>query len=298
MDFLLNLLVSGLVVGSVYALIAMGFAVIYRATGMLNFAQGEVMMLAAYVAYMLAGWAPLGAVEDSPAALWLVVPGTLALAMLAGVALEFAFIRPMAGESLFAKVMATIALAVMIRAVIVLAWGNEPQMMPRLLGNALLRIGPVALYTAQVAVLLALALTCAATWALFARSRAGLAMRATANDESAALLMGIDVKRVYTLAWALAALYAGLAGLACAFLFSVEPAMSSLGLRAFPATILGGLDSVLGGALGGLVIGVLENLAGGYLGRGMKDIVGFLLIIVVLMVKPYGLFGTRRIERV
>ncbi|MCW5611771.1 MAG: branched-chain amino acid ABC transporter permease [Rubrivivax sp.] len=297
MDFLLNLLVSGLVVGSVYALIAMGFAVIYRATGMLNFAQGEVMMLAAYVAYMLASWAPQG-LPGAAGGLWLVVPGTLALTILAGVALEFLFIRPMAGESLFAKVMVTIALAGMIRAAIVLAWGNEPQLMPRLMGNALVRLGPVALYTAQVVVLLALAVTCTATWVMFARSRAGLAMRATANDESAALLMGIDIKRVYALAWALAALYAGLAGMACAFLFNVEPAMASLGLRAFPATILGGLDSVLGGALGGMIIGVLENLAGGYLGRGMKDIVGFLLIIAVLMVRPYGMFGTKRIERV
>ncbi|HNT38189.1 MAG TPA: branched-chain amino acid ABC transporter permease [Rubrivivax sp.] len=298
MDFLFNLLVSGLVVGGVYGLIAMGFAVIYRATGMLNFAQGELMMLAAYIAYALATWMPAGPQGPDAGALWLVVPGTLAAAMVAAVLLEALFIRPMAGESMFAKVMVTIALAVMIRAGIVLAWGNEPQLMPRLLGNALIRLGPVALYTPQVVVLLALALTSAATWALFARSRAGLAMRATANDESAALLMGIDVRRVYTLAWALAALYAGLAGLACAFLFSVDPTVYSLGLRSFPATILGGLDSVLGGALGGLVIGVLENLAGGYLGRGMKDIVGFLLIIVVLMVKPYGLFGTRRIERV
>ena len=298
MDFVLNLLVSGLVVGSVYGLIAMGFAVIYRATGMLNFAQGELMMLAAYIAYALAAWGPGGLEQASPAALWLVVPGTLALSMLTAVLLEYLFIRPMAGESMFAKVMVTIALAVMIRAAIVLAWGNEPMAMPRLLGQALLQFGPVALYSAQALVLLAMAATCAATWLLFARSRTGLAMRATANDESAALLMGIDVKRVYSTAWALSALYAGLAGLACAFLFNVEPAMSGQGLRAFPATILGGLDAVLGGAFGGLAIGMLENLAGGFLGRGMKDIVGFLLIIVVLMVKPYGLFGTRRIERV
>ena len=227
MDFVLNLLVSGLVVGSVYGLIAMGFAVIYRATGMLNFAQGELMMLAAYIAYALAAWGPGGLDQASPAALWWVVPGTLALSVLAAVLLEYLFIRPMAGESMFAKVMVTIALAVMIRAAIVLAWGNEPMAMPRLLGQALLQLGPVALYSAQALVLLAMAATCVATWLLFARSRTGLAMRATANDESAALLMGIDVKRVYSTAWALSALYAGLAGLACAFLFNVEPAMSA-----------------------------------------------------------------------
>ena len=135
-------------------------------------------------------------------------------------------------------------------------------------------------------------------WLFFRRARVGIAMRATSNNETTALLMGINVKRISAIAWALAAVFAAFAGLAFCLMFSLEPEISQMGLRGFPATILGGLDSVVGGAFGGLVIGIAENLAGGYLGRGLKEIAGFVLIIVVLMVKPYGLFGQREIERV
>jgi len=290
MDTWLSLTAGGLVVGSVYALVAMGFAVVYRATGLLNFAQGDMMLLVAYSAYSVASTLQAGFAAT------LVV--SLVTGLLTGLVLEFLFIRPMAGESVFAKVMVTIALAVIIRAAVVLAYGAEPVAAPRVLGMAILRIGPVALYPSHIASLSLLVLCCACTWVLFNRTRLGVQMRAAACDEGAALLAGISVRRVHALAWALAGLYAGLAGLCCALLFNLDPTLSALSLRAFPAAILGGLDSVLGGALGGLVIGLLESYAGGYLGRGMKDVVGFVLIIVILMAKPYGLFGTRRIERV
>lgn len=290
MNMFLNLVAGGLVVGAVYGLIAMGFAIIYRATGMLNFAQGEVMLLVAYVAYSMG--------STVQASLPVLLGMSVLTGVVAGVSIELLFIRPMAGESLFSKVMVTIALAIIIRALVVLIWGNEPVAMPKVLGMALFSIGPIALYTSQLVALLALLLTTFATWLMFARSRAGINMRAAANDEPAALLMGINVRRVHATAWAISGFYAALAGLACALLFNVEPAMSHLALRAFPAAILGGLDSVLGAALGGVIIGVLESFAGGYMGRGMKDIIGFLMIIVILMIKPYGLFGTRKIERV
>ena len=132
----------------------------------------------------------------------------------------------------------------------------------------------------------------------FSRSRLGIAMRATSDNETTALLMGIDVRRISGIAWALAAVFAAFAGLSFCLMFSLEPEISQMGLRGFPATILGGLDSVIGGAFGGLIIGVAENLAGGYLGRGLKEIAGFVLIVLVLMVRPYGLFGQREIERV
>lgn len=290
MDTFLNLTAGGMVVGSVYALVAMGFASIYRATGVLNFAQGDLMLLVAYCAYSVASTAHGSFV--------MVLFASIATGLVVGVLLEFLFIRPMAGESLFSKVMVTIALAIIIRAAVVMIFGAEPLAVPRMLGTAILRVGAVALYPAQLAVLVLLLASSIATSLLFNRSRLGVEMRAAACDESAALLSGISVRRVHAIAWALAGVYAALAGLCCALLFNLDPTVSALSLRAFPAAILGGLDSVLGGALGGLVIGVLESYAGGYLGRGMKDVVGFLLIIVILMIKPYGLFGTRRIERV
>ncbi|MBO9514016.1 MAG: branched-chain amino acid ABC transporter permease [Variovorax sp.] len=290
MNYFLNLITSGLVIGTLYGLVAMGFAIVYRATGMVNFAQGEVMMLIAYISFSLAtipgiGFGPL-------------LVGVLAVAVLLGLAIERVFIRPMLGEPMFSRVMVTIGLAVVIRSLVILVWGVEPTAFPRPFGNAVIRFAGLALYPGQIFALVSLAVLCVLMWLFFSRSRIGIAMRATSSNETTALLMGIDVKRISGIAWALSAVFAAFAGLAFCLMFSLEPEISQMGLRGFPATILGGLDSVIGGAFGGLVIGVVENLAGGYLGRGLKEIAGFVLIIVVLMVKPYGLFGQREIERV
>lgn len=290
MNYFLNLVTSGLVIGALYGLVAMGFAIVYRATGMVNFAQGEVMMLIAYISFSLAtipgiGFGPL-------------LAAVLAVSVLLGLAIERVFIRPMLGEPMFSRVMVTIGLAVVIRSTVILIWGVEPTAFPRPFGNLVIRFAGLALYPGQIFVLVSLAVLCGLMWLFFSRSRIGIAMRATSNNETTALLMGINVKRISAIAWALSAVFAAFAGLAFCLMFSLEPEISQMGLRGFPATILGGLDSVVGGAFGGLVIGVVENLAGGYLGRGLKEIAGFVLIIVVLMVKPYGLFGQREIERV
>jgi branched-chain amino acid transport system permease protein len=286
----MNLVMSGLVIGSLYGLIAMGFAIVYRATGMVNFAQGEIMMLIAYISYNLAQVPGAGFIG--------LVAGVIPVAVVAGLLIERAFIRPMLGEPMFSRVMVTIGLAVVIRSLVILFWGVEPRAYPRPLGDAIVHIGELALYPGQIFSMAILALLCLLMWLFFRRSRVGIAMRATSNNETTALLMGIDVKRISAIAWALSSVFAAFAGLSFCLMFSLEPEISQLGLRGFPATILGGLDSVVGGAFGGLIIGVAENLAGGYLGRGLKEIAGFVLIILVLMVKPYGLFGQREIERV
>ena len=290
MSYFMNLVLSGMVIGSLYGLVAMGFAIIYRATGMVNFAQGEVMMLIAYMSYTFATIPGMGFVP----LLACVLGASIALGLL----IEWLFIRPMLGEPMFSRVMVTIGLAVVIRSVVILIWGVAPTAFPRPFGNAVVRFGDVALYPGQIFALTSLAVLSLAMWLFFRRARVGIAMRATSNNETTALLMGINVKRISAIAWALAAVFAAFAGLAFCLMFSLEPEISQMGLRGFPATILGGLDSVVGGAFGGLVIGIAENLAGGYLGRGLKEIAGFVLIIVVLMVKPYGLFGQREIERV
>ncbi len=290
MDYLLNLVVSGLVIGSLYGLVAMGFAMIYNATGMVNFALGEVMMLIAYTAYTLT------TIPGLP--FWLLLPMVLGLSVGLGLLIERLFIRPMLGEPMFSRVMVTIGLAVVIRSAVLLVWGVEPTAFPRPLGSEPVRLGGLALYPGQIFALVSLAVLCGLMALFFSRSRVGIAMRATSDNETTALLMGIDVKRISGIAWAISAVFAAFAGLSFCLMFSLEPEISQMGLRGFPATILGGLDSVVGGAFGGLIIGVAENLAGGYLGRGLKEIAGFILIIVVLMVRPYGLFGQREIERV
>lgn len=290
MSYFLNLLMSGLVIGSLYGLIAMGFAMVYRATGMVNFAVGEVMMMTAYISYNLAQVPGLGFTG--------VFLAMLPISMLLGWVIERVFIRPMLGEPMFSRVMVTIGLAVVIRSAVILIWGVEPQPYPRLLGDEVISLGGLALYPGQIFSLCILALLCLVMWAFFRHSRVGIAMRATSNNETTALLMGINVNRISGIAWALSSFFSAMAGLAFCLMFALEPEVSQMGLRGFPATILGGLDSVVGGAFGGLVIGVAENMAGGYLGRGLKEIAGFVLIVVVLMVKPYGLFGQREIERV
>lgn len=290
MSYFLNLLMSGLVIGSLYGLIAMGFAIVYRATGMVNFAVGEVMMLIAYISFNLSQIPQLGFVG--------LLCTTIPIAMVLGLFIERIFIRPMLGETMFSRVMVTIGLAVVIRSVVILFWGVEPKAYARPLGDDIIRFGELALYPGQIFSLVVLGVLCILMALFFRHSRIGIAMRATSNNETTALLMGINVKQISAISWLLSSTFAAFAGLAFCLMFSLEPEISQMGLRGFPASILGGLDSVVGGAFGGLVIGVAENMAGGYLGRGLKEIAGFVLIVLVLMVKPYGLFGQREIERV
>jgi len=290
MSYFLNLLMSGLVIGSLYGLIAMGFAIVYRATGMVNFAVGEVMMLIAYISFNLSQIPQLGFVG--------LLSTTIPIAMVLGLFIERIFIRPMLGEPMFSRVMVTIGLAVVIRSVVILFWGVEPKAYARPLGDDIIRFGELALYPGQIFSLVVLGVLCILMALFFRHSRIGIAMRATSNNETTALLMGINVKQISAISWLLSSTFAAFAGLAFCLMFSLEPEISQMGLRGFPASILGGLDSVVGGAFGGLVIGVAENMAGGYLGRGLKEIAGFVLIVLVLMVKPYGLFGQREIERV
>jgi branched-chain amino acid transport system permease protein len=290
MDFLGPLIANGLVVGSAYGLIGIGFALIYKATGVVNFAQGEVMMLTAYIAYALGvsldlSFFPLLAV-------------VVLLAMLLGLAIERFIIRPMLGEPAFSIVMVTIGLAVILRGVAIMIWGPNPVQFRAGLGSGVVRIGPLAFYEAQLYTLGALAVISAVIWAFFRFTRIGIAMRAAASDERAALLVGIAVSRIHAVAWALASAVAAVAGILISAMVTLGPDLWFQGLRAFPAVILGGLDAPLGAALGGLIIGVIENLAQGYLGQGMREIAGFVVIIVMLMVRPYGLFGSREIERV
>lgn len=290
MEYFLNLVANGVVIGATYGMTAMAFALIYKATGVVNFAQGEVMMLVAYVAFSLSG-----ALGWSFGPLMMVV---IPAAMLIGFLIERIFIRPMLGEPVFSIVMVTIGLAVIIRGAVMLIWGSQPVDFPAGFSNEVIRIGPVPFYEVQLYAVGSMAVLLAAAWAFFRFTRMGIAMRATANNETAALLMGIPVARVYAVAWSLAAGISAIVGVIFSAMLSLGPDLWFQGLKAFPAVIVGGLDSVIGAALGGLVIGIVENLAEGYIGQGLKEIAGFVVIVLVLMVRPYGLFGQREIERV
>ncbi|KPL51183.1 MULTISPECIES: branched-chain amino acid ABC transporter permease [Hyphomicrobiales] len=290
MDFLVLLIATGLVAGATYGLIAIGFALIYKATGVVNFAQGELVMLTAYIGYSLAGAFGLTFIP----LLLVAVP----ISMAVGLVLERIFIRPMLGEPPFAIVMVTVGLAVILRGLIIVVWGSQPANFDAGIPTTVIRLGNVPFYPAQLIMIAALGLVVLAMWAFMRFSRYGIAMRAVAANETAALLTGVSVSRIHALAWVLSSGIAAIAGMLFAANFKLAPDLWFQGLKSFPAVILGGMDSIVGAAVGGIAIGLIESLSQGYIGEGMREIAGFIVIILVLMVRPYGLFGSRDIERV
>ena len=290
MNLLGDFLLSGLAVGALYGLVAMGFAVIFKATGLINFAQGEMTMLSAYVA-----WSVATTFTGNPV---IVAAVSLVFAVLLGLAIERIVMRPMLGEPLFSSVLVTVGLAVVLRSVVTLVWDAYPHALDLGVGREIVRIAGFSLRAAQIASIVILLAVTAAVFAFFRWSRYGVAMRAVAADDRTALLMGVPATRIHAIAWAGSSAIAGIAGVLYAMIYDLSPAMFQVGLKSFPATILGGLDAVVGSGAGGLIVGVVENLAGGYFGSGAKDVAGFLLIVIILMVRPFGLFGEREVVRV
>lgn len=288
MRYLIELVVSGLAVGAIYGLIGMAYAVIYKSTGLVNFAQGEVGMMVAYASWSISSTMGTGT--------WAVIVAALIVGVLTGLLIERLVMRPMLGEPVFSGVMVTIGLAVVLRSIIQLIWGAEPHRVEG--GGAVVHVGEIGLRLSQLGVIATLLLAMLGAWLFFKHGRFGIAMRAVAADEKTARLMGVSTARVQSVAWVASSVLAGLAGLFFAVIYDLSPALSAIGLKAFPATVLGGLDAVIGSGFSGLIIGVIENLAGGYFGSTLKEVIGFLLILVVLMVRPFGLFGEREIERV
>ncbi len=294
MDLLLQLLASGVVTGGLYALVAVGFVIVYKATGVINFATGELMMLGAFFAYtaMTAARAPFAA------ALLLAVVAAGGL----GALVERVVLRPLLGQRAISVIMVTIGLSSIFKGIAQMIWSGEYRSFPPIFPRAPLVLGPVIVPARQIwpfAIALAAILLVGLG---FRFTRTGIAMRATADDQQAAFAMGIDIRRVFSLSWSLAAMTAAIAGVVVGTIGGISPQLGAIGLRMFPVVILGGLDSIPGALVGGVAIGILENLAGGYLdplleGGGVKEVVPFAALVAILMVRPYGLFGTREVER-
>jgi len=290
MRYALELVYSGVAIGAIYGLMAMAFAMTYRATGLLNFAQGELGMLVAYVA-----WSISTALGTST---WALLAGALGASVALGLVIERFVMRRMIGQPVFSAVLVTVGLGVIITSVVLMVWGGEQQRVEVAYASAILEFGGLRMRASQLAVIVVLLLALAATHVFFRHSRFGIAMRAVAADQRTASLVGISVARMQAVAWAVSTLLAGLAGLFFAVTFELSPTIFALGLKAFPATVFGGIDAVIGSGASGILIGVFENLVGGYVAPLFKEIAGFLLILVILMVRPFGLFGEKDIERV
>ncbi len=295
MEFLLQLVLNGLVIGSIYALVALGFVIIYKSSSILNFAQGEFLMMGAYVcvAIFLRYHVPI-------AAAFLL---TLAFSALLGVLLERVLLRPMIGEPVISVIMLTLGLASILKAIVQGIWGVETMPYPRIFPSDPVMVGPLPVSQGYLWSMASVAVLLVLLSAFFKYTRAGIAMRATAFSQQVALSMGISVKHIFALTWSIAAVVSAIGGVLLGGIRGgVDGAFALFGLKVIPVVILGGLDSVLGAIVGGLVMGILENLSGGYLdpvfGGGVKEVAPFIALVAILAVKPYGLFGKVKLERV
>ncbi|MPY77817.1 MAG: branched-chain amino acid ABC transporter permease [Actinophytocola sp.] len=285
-----QLTLFGLSNGAILALAALGFVLIYKATGVINFAQGHFLLIGAYVFY----------------AAMLVFGFHWSLAILAGIAVAIALgvlverfvLRPMIGEDAIAVIMVTIGLSSMLGGGVQFFFGTSPKETPKFLPAGSLDLAGATIPYSRLAAIVIAAVVLTAFTLFFTRSRHGIAMRAVADDQQASLTIGISVRKVFALAWALAAVTAVIGGILLADLTGVSANLAGFGLVVFPVVILGGLDSVPGTIVGGVIIGLLAQYSAGYIGSGFEQIVPFIVLIAILMVRPYGLFGQTRIERV
>jgi branched-chain amino acid transport system permease protein len=292
MDQFLQLVVSGVAVGCVLGLIALGFTLIYKATETVNFAQGDLMMLGGFVA--------LTAVAMLGLPFWAGVLVAVAVMAAFGAGLERVVLRPVLGQPAFAVVMVTIGVGFMMRGLVsmVPGWGTETYTIRAPYSGEVLRPAGLAISAEQVAVIVMTIALCTALYAFFRFTRLGVAMQAASQNQLAAYYMGIPVARVNSIVWAISAAVAAFAGVLLAPITFVHMNMGFIALKAFPAAVVGGFGSVPGAIVGGLVIGVVESLAGFYLPEGFKDIAAYIVVLVVLMVRPQGLFGDRLRKKV
>lgn len=290
MDTFVQLTIIGLANGAIFALAALGFALIYKSTGVINFAQGDFLAVGAYAIY--AGIAVIGFHWSLSIVFAAIVAVALALLV------ERLLLRPMIGESAIAVIMVTIGLSAMIQAVLLMLFGNQQKRLPAFLPTGTVELLGARIPVNRLAAIVIAAVVLGIFTLFFTRSRHGIAMRAVADDQQAAMTMGISVRRVFAMAWALAGVSAVVGGVLVAQLVGVSGTVAEFGLIVFPVVILGGLDSIPGTMIGGAIIGLLVQYTAGYVGGGLQQVIPFIALVLILLVRPYGLFGEVRIERV
>ena len=294
-QLLIQLLINGLVVGTLYGVVAMSFVLIYKATQVVNFAQGELLLVGAWVC-----WALLTKFQVT---FWIGMPLTLVFMFAFGILIQVVVLRPMIGEPIISVIMVTIALSAVFQASLKWIFGINPQPFPRVFATQSVNILGYSIQTVYVMSLVVSVLMMLGMAWFFKASKYGLAMRATAFNQQVAQSLGISVKTVFAMAWAISAVVSAVAGVVVAVVNGVSFGLAGYGIKVFPAVILGGLDSIGGAVLGGIIIGLLENFAqfidSEYLHLGnLYEVAPFYVLIIILMIKPYGLFGTKDIERV
>lgn len=288
----IQLLISGMANGCVYGLVALGFVLIYKATEAVNFAQGDFMMLGAFVT--------LGLVNPEFMGLnfWVALPIVFVIMGVFGYLLDLVVLRAVFGQNQVAIIILTIALGFILRFVAGLIWGHEPLSLHSPLALGDLRMGELVLGMADVAIIIVTFLLTLFLWQFFQRTKVGLAMQAASQNQMAAYYMGIPVKRVQGLVWALAGIVAAVAGILYASKGAIDPNAGFIGIKAFAAAVIGGFGSLPGALMGGLIVGIIEPFAARYLPAGWSQIAPYALLIGVLLFRPHGLFAQVRVKKV
>ncbi len=290
--FFMQFLLSGLSMGSIYALVALGFVLIYKSTSILNLAQGEILMVGAYIC--------LSMTLDFGLNFFASFIITMVFSVILGLAIERLVLRPLIGEPIISVIMVTLGLTYILRGVVIMLWGNDIRQFN------IFPEEPVDLWGVKLTYLylwsMGISLLLLTGFAIFFKyARTGIFMRAVADHQTASQSMGISVKRVFAISWCIAAVVSSIGGILVGNIGGVGVSLSYIGLKVLPAVIFGGLDSILGAIIGGLIVGVLEFLTAGYLDPyvpALNEVFPFIVLVLVLMVRPYGLFGTEEIERV
>ena len=310
MAYYIELMINGLLIGSLYSMVALGFVLIYKASDILNFAQGEFVMFAGYVvAFMILSESSgllggVGLLEYLGPTWGLVFAAILALVVMVGVGylVEYTLLRHLVGQPVHAIIIATLGLAFFLRGLAQLLFGVESRSFPLPINEDPLFIGDLLLNRTELVAGVICALVFMGVGWFFMKSRSGIALRAIADDTVVSMGMGISVRKYFGIAWAIAGIVALIGAVFWGNASGVDIQLALIGLKVFPVVILGGLDSILGAIVAGLIIGLAESLAAGvldpYVGGGTKDLTPYVLMILVLMFKPYGLFGKPIIERV
>ncbi len=287
--FLFEISLAGLGTGGLYALTGLAFVMIYKATRVVNLAIGEMLMFGAYVFFAFAAgmaWP-----------VWMAIAGAVVAGGLLGATVERTMIRPMLGESPIAVFMVTVGLGSILVGAVELVWTADPRLLPDFMPSDPVMIGEAFVSPKVFYGFLIASGSIAAVLAVFRFWRGGVALRATASDQAAAWSMGIDVARVFSLSWTVAGMIGAVAGIVVGAIGGISSTMGIFGLSVLVVVIFGGLDSIAGALVGGLFIGLVETLAGAYFGGEFKVLATFLLLVLILMARPYGLFGTPEIER-
>ncbi len=296
MDFsiLIQVIVAGLATGGVYGLIALGFVLIYKATSVLNLAMGEFMTLGAFICFT--------ALTMIHVPFWIAFVVTIVFAILLGIVIEPLILRPLIGEPIISVIMVTIGLGAILRGLMYMVWDPTYRAFPQIFPPKPLNLGFAVVPSGLLWGFIFAMITTIVFILIFKFSRTGVAMRATANDQQAALSMGVSVKKVFALSWSFGAIAAVIGGIVIGNISGINIYMGDVGLAVLSVIILGGLDSIEGAILGGLIVGILQNLTGLYIdplvGGGAKEVAPFFIVLIILMIRPYGLFGKVIIERV